>query len=66
MATEKELRETVSEKDGELRELRQLLDRARSDGGKKEREVTRLATELGEANKTSSELEKKVRNKTSE
>ncbi|CAI8007031.1 Golgin subfamily A member 1 [Geodia barretti] len=60
MATEKELRETVSEKDGELRELRQLLDRARSDGGKKEREVTRLTTELGEANKTSSELEKKL------
>ena len=66
MATEKKLRETVSENDDELRNLRQLLDRERSDGGRKEREVTRLTTELGEANKTRSELEKKVHNDISE
>ena len=60
MATEKELRETLSEKDEELRDLRQLLDKERMDGGKKEREVARLAAELGEANKTRAELEKTV------
>ena len=60
MATEKELKETVNEKDEELRELRQLLDRERAEGGKKEREVERLTAELGEASKSSTELEKKV------
>ena len=60
MAVEKELRETVSEKNEELRELRQGLERERTEGERKEREVARLTGELDTANKTVEQLEQKV------
>ena len=60
MKTEKQLKDTVTEKSQELRELRLELDREKTEGGKKEREIDRFTRELDVANTTIEQLKQKV------